>query len=53
MVLQTPADAQRRLEHGRSLLGPGWKEVTTLDDLDPDEYESDEEVGASTTNSAS
>lgn len=31
-------------QYGRVLLGPGWNEVENVDDLDPDEYETDEEV---------
>ncbi|WVR06505.1 hypothetical protein IAU60_003536 [Kwoniella sp. DSM 27419] len=43
-MLVTPEDAQRRLEQGQSLFGPGWKCVSNLDDVDDDEYEYEEEV---------
>jgi hypothetical protein len=44
-MLQSAEDAEAHLDSGRSLLGPGWREVTFFEDLsDEDEYTSDEEV---------
>lgn len=47
-MLQSVEDAQAHMEAGPSLLGPGWREVASLEDLsDDEEYTSDEEVGPS------
>ncbi|KAI9634681.1 uncharacterized protein MKK02DRAFT_27845 [Dioszegia hungarica] len=43
-MLQSSEDAQAHLETGQSLLGPGWREVESFEDLtDEDEYTTDEE----------
>lgn len=37
------AEIFRRLEHGRTLLGPGWKWVESFEDINDDAYEEEEE----------
>jgi hypothetical protein len=44
--VQTPAEIQRIMETGRKIVPDQWKSVESFDDVDEDEYESDEEVGA-------
>jgi hypothetical protein len=44
-MIQSGKDAERFLQEGQPILGKGWKEVETFEDLeDLDEYESDDEV---------
>jgi hypothetical protein len=43
-MLQSSEDALRMLAEGSSLLGPGWTAVETFEDIESDEYETDEEV---------
>lgn len=48
-MLQSAAEAEAHLESGPSLLGPGWREVESFEDLsDEDEYTTDEEVSSLT-----
>lgn len=44
--VQTPVEIQRIMETGRKIVPHQWKSVESFDDVDEDEYESDEEVGA-------
>jgi hypothetical protein len=46
-MLQSAEDAPRILADGASLFGPGWKALDSFDDIDEDEYETDEEVPSS------
>ncbi|GMK54137.1 hypothetical protein CspeluHIS016_0107230 [Cutaneotrichosporon spelunceum] len=41
--LSDDAQVRRTLEHGRTLLGPGWRCVESFDDINDDVYEDDEE----------
>ena len=44
-MIQSGKDAERFMRTGQPVLGKGWKEVDTFEDLeDADEYESDDEV---------
>lgn len=46
-MIQSGNDAERLMQEGRPIMGKGWKEVDTFEDLeDIDEYESDDEVSA-------
>lgn len=50
-MLQPSDDPLEQLTSGRSLLGHGWREVPSFEDLDEiDEYDEEEEVGASVGN---
>lgn len=44
-MLNTAEDIDAYPEAGSSLIGPGWREVPSFEDMDNDqEYESEEEV---------
>jgi len=44
-MIQSGKGAERFMRTGQPVLGKGWKEVDTFEDLeDADEYESDDEV---------
>jgi len=44
-MIQSGKDAERFMQEGQPIMGRGWKEVDTFEDLDDiDEYESDDEV---------
>lgn len=42
-MLSDDAQVFRRLQHGRKLLGDGWKWVESFDDINEDAYEDEEE----------
>jgi hypothetical protein len=41
--LSDDAQIHRTLEHGRSLMGPGWRCIESFDEVNEDAYEDDEE----------
>lgn len=43
-MLESPDQAEQYARTHHGVLGEGWKEVESFEDLDADEYETDEEV---------
>lgn len=44
-IFSDDGDIARTLAGGRTLYGPGWRCVPSLNEFDDDEYEEEEEVG--------